>query len=112
MRLYQELRLESFQNKRKLRRFSLFYKIYKDQSLLYLYKFIPANNTFNYLLIVKEIAIMKMKHKFFKNSFFPATITEWNDLDYSLRSATSINVFKQNILKFIRLGFQHLQPAW
>ena len=45
-----------------------------------------------------------MKHKFFENSFFPATITEWNDLDYSLRNATSINVFKQNILKFIRLG--------
>ena len=29
---------------------------------------------------------------------------EWNDLNYSLRNAPSINVFKQNILKFIRLG--------
>ena len=45
-----------------------------------------------------------MKHRFFENSFFPATITEWNDLDYSLCDAPSINVFKENILKFIHLG--------
>ena len=38
-----------------------------------------------------------------KNSLFYATITEWNDLDYSLSNAPSINVFKQNIFKFIRL---------
>ena len=43
-----------------------------------------------------------MKHRFFENSFFPATKTEWNDLDYSLLNAPSINVFKQSIL--IRLG--------
>ena len=47
---------------------------------------------------------IKVKHRFFENSFFPATITEWNDLDYSLCNAPSINVFKKNILKFIRLG--------
>ena len=47
---------------------------------------------------------IKMKHRFFKNSFFPATITEWNDLDYSLCNAPSINVFKKNILKFTRFG--------
>ena len=45
-----------------------------------------------------------MKYIFFENSFFPATITEWNDLDYSLHNVPSICVFKQNILKFIRLG--------
>ena len=46
-----------------------------------------------------------MKHRFFENPFFPETITEWNDLDYSLGNAPSINVSKKNILKyFIRLG--------
>ena len=45
-----------------------------------------------------------MKHRFFEKNSFPAIITEWNDLDYSLRSAPSINVFKQNILKSIHLG--------
>ena len=37
-------------------------------------------------------------------AFFSSTIIEWNNLDYHLRNAPSINVFKQNILKFIRLG--------
>ena len=35
-KLYQELGLESLRNRRKLRRLCLFYKIYKDQSPLYL----------------------------------------------------------------------------
>ena len=48
--------------------------------------------------------IIKMKHRFFANSFFSATIIEWNDLDYSRCNAPSINAFKQIILKFIRLG--------
>ena len=72
---------------------------------MYLYNLIPAKTPGNYpLRNVKEIPTIKVKHRFFENSFFPATITEWNDLDYSLRNAPSINVFKKNILKFIRLG--------
>ena len=45
-----------------------------------------------------------MKHGFFKSSFFASTIIEWNILDYHLRNGLFISVFKQNILKFIRLG--------
>ena len=104
-KLYQELGLESLRKRSKLRRFSVFYKIYRDQSPLYLYNLIPAKTPGNYpLRNVKEIPTIKVKHRFFENYFFPATITEWNDLDYSLRNAPSINVFKKNILKFIRLG--------
>ena len=97
--------LESLQNRRKLRRLSLFCKIYKWQSPLYLYNLIPAKTPSNYpLQNAKEIPTIKVKHRFFENSFLPATITEWNDLDYSLRNARSINVLKKKILKFIRLG--------
>ena len=42
VKLYQELGLESLQNRRKLRRLSLFYKIYNGQFPLYLYNLIPA----------------------------------------------------------------------
>ena len=72
---------------------------------MYLYDLIPAKTPGNYpLRNVKEIPTIKVKHRFFENSFFPATITEWNDLDYPLRNDPSINVFKKNIFKFIRLG--------
>ena len=53
---------------------------------------------------VKEIPTIKVKHRFFENFFFPETITEWNDLDYSLCNAPSINVFNKNVLKFLRVG--------
>ena len=39
---------------------------------------------------------------FFKNSFFPSTLIEWNKLDDSLRKCDSFNVFKKEVLKFIR----------
>ena len=51
-----------------------------------------------------EIPLFRGKHGFFKISFFPSTIIEWNNLDYHLRNAPSISVFKQSILQFISLG--------
>ena len=39
---------------------------------------------------------------FFKNCFFPSTIKEWNNLDPHIRKSKSSNIFKSNILKFIR----------
>ena len=38
---------------------------------------------------------------FFKDSFFPAVISEWNSLDTNIRNF-SINVFKKELLNFIR----------
>ena len=49
-----------------------------------------------------NIPSLIFKHNFFKNTFFPSTILEWNKLDPSLRNSTSYNVFKNSILKFIR----------
>ena len=45
----------------------------------------------------------KVKHSFFKNTFFPSVIIEWNKLDPEIQKAPSLNIFKKNILKFIRL---------
>ena len=43
-----------------------------------------------------------MKHQFFKNSYFPSTIIEWNKLDSNIRNSETLNIFKLKILKFIR----------
>ena len=84
------------QNGCKLRRLRLFYKIYKDQSPLYLYNLIPAKAPGNYpLRNVKEIPMMEVKHRFFGNSSVPSAVTEWKDLDYFLRNAPSINVLSK-----------------
>ena len=49
-----------------------------------------------------NLPIFKSKHNFFKNSFFPSTISEWNKLDPNLRNSESFLTFKKNILQFIR----------
>ena len=51
---------------------------------------------------INNIPLPNTKHNFFKNSFFPSTIIEWNNLDPHLRKSENFSLFKSNILKFIR----------
>ena len=62
---------------------------------------IPTTNTHYTFRNSDKTPYFKTTHIFF-NSFFPSVIIEWNKLDPSLRRCDSYNVFKSNILKFIR----------
>ena len=42
------------------------------------------------------------RHNFFKDSFFPAVLSEWNSLNINIRNSSSVNIFKKELLKFIR----------
>ena len=101
-KLYQELGLKSLQLRRWYRKLCLFYKISINKSPAYLFNSIPARNTHYSLRTSDNIPCFNIKHNFFKNSFFPWTIIEWNKLDLTLRKCDSFNVFKKEILKFIR----------
>ena len=43
----------------------------------------------------------KVKHNYFKHSFFPSTVIEWNKLDLNIRNSESLTSFKTKVLKFI-----------
>ena len=80
----------------------MFYKIYKNKSPFYLFNSIPEK-TFSYATRnVDCIPLIKIKHNFFKNTFFPSATIEWNKLDFTIRNAESFGICKSNILKFIR----------
>ena len=49
-----------------------------------------------------NIPAIHARHNYFKNSFFPSTISEWNNLDCKIRNLGSLSVFKKNLLNFIR----------
>ena len=36
---------------------------------------------------------MNVKHDFFKNTFFPLTITEWDKLDLKIKNSESVETF-------------------
>ena len=74
----------------------------KDQSPKYLFNIIPKLNRPSPTRNANNIPYFKVKHSFFKNTFFPSVIIEWNKLDPEIQNAPSLNIFKKNILKFIR----------
>ena len=102
VKLYQELGLESLQLRRWYRKLCCFYKIYNKQAPDYLTELMPTRNKVHQTRHVANVPSLSCKHNFFKNSFFPSAILEWNKLDPSLRNSVSYNVFKNSILKFIR----------
>ena len=48
-----------------------------------------------------NIPLFNVKHEYFRNSFFPFTVIEWNKLDNNIRNLESVSAFKKQILKFI-----------
>ena len=48
-----------------------------------------------------KIPAINVKHDFFKNTFFPSTLMEWNKLDWEIKSSESIATFEKRILSFI-----------
>ena len=100
--IYHELGLESLHRRRWYRKLCLFYKIFKENKPVYLFNLIPTKNSNYNTRNTDKITLFHTEHSFFKNSFFPSTVIEWNKLDSNLRSPTSLSVFKKNLLKFIR----------
>ena len=49
-----------------------------------------------------KIPAKKVKHDFFKNTFFPSTIIEWNKLDWKIKNSESIETYKKRFLSFTR----------
>ena len=48
----------------------------------------------------KSIPLLNVKHNYFKNSFFPSTIIEWNNLDSNIRNSENLAFFKKRLLAF------------
>ena len=74
----------------------------KSESSSYLYHLIPNPLTSYSTRNSENLPLIKANHSFFKNTFFPSTIIEWNKLDSNIRCSPSNKLFRKRILKFIR----------
>ena len=99
-KLYQELGLEYLHQRRWMRRFCLFYKVVSTKLPAFIYDTIPPvsqsqrhPNTFNSI---------SCRTEYFKNSFLPYVIGEWNKLNPEIQRCGSYNIFWKSILIFIR----------
>ena len=94
-KLYQELGLETLQQRRWYRKLCCFYKILKSQSPKYLYSIIPIHNMSYRTRQCNKIPAINVKHDFFKNTFFLSTTIEWNKSDLKIKNSQSIQTFKK-----------------
>ena len=101
-KLYQELGIEHLRSRRWFRKLCLFYKIIKSKSPPYLFNLIPRSSRLYTTRNSDNITPFKVRHNFFKNSFFPSVISEWNKLDLEIHNSASLEIFKKHLLNFIR----------
>ena len=76
--------------------------MFNEKSPLYLFNLIPNFNWVHNTRLSYNIPLIKVRHYYFKNSFFPSAIKEWNELDFNIRNSASLNNFKKKLLNFIR----------
>ena len=99
-KLYQESELESLKSGGWFRK--LCHKILNEKSPSYLFDSIPNLNRVHETRHSNNIPAIHVKHDYFKHSFFPSTISEWNKLDWKIRNSGSLSIFKKKLLNFIR----------
>ena len=100
-KLYHELGFESLVSRRWYRKLCCFYKVFKTQSPRYLFEVIPTAKRAYITRNNDKLPHFKVKHNYFKNSFFPSTVIEWNKLDLNIHNSKSLTSFKSKVLKFI-----------
>ena len=87
-KLYQELDLESF-SIRRYKKLSFLFKIIKTESLLYLFNLVPNNDRRQITRNLNNLPIFRVNHEYFKNTFLPPVVLEWNKLDCFIRNSSS-----------------------
>ena len=103
-KIYEELGLETLKSRRWYRKMSFLYKVLKNESPSYLFQNTPnaQRQSHRQTRNSGKIPSISVKHDYFKNSFFPSAITEWNKLDCYIKNSDSFAIFKKRILEFIR----------
>ena len=101
-KVYEQLGWESLSNRRVSRRLAMFFKIMNNLTPTYLKEPLPFQQG-RYRLrancIINTIPYRNIKYN---NSFFPNSISLWNNLDPTIKRSRNISTFKSAILKIIR----------
>ena len=103
-KLYDELGLETLEKRRWYRKLCCFFKIFRYKCPKYLFNIIPTSASTCSIRNTNNIPLFKVKHNFFRDSFFPSVVIEWNKLDLNIRNSESLNICKKTLLNFIRLS--------
>ena len=76
--------------------------MFNEKSPSYIFNLITNFNRVHNTRLSYNVPPIKARHGYFKNSYFPSAITEWNKLDLSIRNSASLNTFEKKLLNFIQ----------
>ena len=79
-----------------------FYRIVRNKSPGYLYKYILPGDRVYLTRNSNNIKETFCRSEYFANSFLPYTIKEWNKLNLEKRQSESYSIFKKSLLEFTR----------
>ena len=97
-KLYQGLEPEYLHDRRWMRRLCLFYKVLLNKVPKYIYRFILSfRHSFRNPNLFTSFTC---RTGYFKNSFLPSVINDWNKLDPKIRNSTTYLSFKKGPNKF------------
>ena len=100
-KLYQEIGIESLEDRRWLRRLCLFYKIINNNTPSYLHDLVKKQIP-NYSFRSFSVRSYTSRTKRFQNSFFPYCSKQWDELDDKTQNSPSVFSLKKSLLQFIR----------
>ena len=108
-KLYEELGLESLQQRRLYRKLCYFFKLTKNQFPKYPFSNIPTIRSKYRTRNIDKIPQFNVRHTFFRNSYFPSIVTKWNNLDKSVKNSESFSIFKEKYIEIhTNLSKKHL----
>ena len=100
--LYSELNLESLSDRRRKHRLILFYKIVNGLTPSYLTELLPSQHQDTHTYPTRSRSNFMHLHSrtnLYRNSFFPQTVRDWNNLPEYIRSIPSLSSFKSYLFK-------------
>ena len=98
-RLYNELGLESLQDRRWYHRLVLFFNIVNGKCPDYLRSILPGAHVSRNPTRTDLFMRFKASTDYFNGSFFPYCVNEWNTLNKEIRALKSVSLFKKSLLK-------------
>ena len=101
---YTILGWESLESRRTFRKLALLYQILKQKSPTYLYNIIATQEFREGSRKANSLELKSYPSRtlFYRKSFFPSVIVDWNRLDLSIKTALSKSVFKKRLLNLAR----------
>ena len=100
-KLYNELGIDSTKIRQWFRRLCYFFKIKLSGLPQNLNDLIPKPSL-SYTTRFSPLPSFKVRTEVFRNSFFPYTVNEWNNLDNIIKSSDSFLMFKKRMLNLMR----------